>query len=135
MGWGYNKYHSKRVQYDNHNFSSKLEAAVYQLLKQDPNIEILQCQARVKLTKAEIIYIPDFKCLDKSTNKIFFCEAKGVETSDWQIKLKLWRFYGPAKLHIYKGSHIKPYLKEIVIPEGYNIDDATKEPHNRKHTY
>ena len=121
MAWskfrGGNKFGAKRVQYDNFTFASKLEASVYQLLKLDPNIEIVQCQARVKLTKAEIVYIPDFKCLDKTTNETFYVEAKGIEGERYIIIRKLWKFYGECPLIVYKGSHLNPRLYETITPE------------------
>lgn len=114
------KYKSQRVCYDGHNFASKLEASVYTILKSRENageIEILQCQDHVYLTNARIHYIPDFKCLYVKTNEIFHCEAKGYEDPKWPMKKKLWKFYGPNKLEIWKGTHLRPYLDEIVVPE------------------
>jgi hypothetical protein len=108
-----NKYSAVRVTYDNHNFASKLEAAVYTILRANEDLEI-QCQDHILLTNAEIKYIPDFKCTNKKTDEVFWAEAKGMVTPEFNIKKKLWKFYGPGPLHIYKGSHTRPFLSEII---------------------
>lgn len=116
-----NKYRATKVQYDGYSFASKLEASVFTMLKARENageIEVLQVQDHVYLTEARILYMPDFKCMDKKTNIIFWTEAKGLDTPQWNIKKKLWRFYGPGKLEIYKGSHLRPYLHEIIEVKG-----------------
>ena len=66
-------------------FSSKLEAAVYQIL--------------LLRQKEEI-----------------FVEAKGVKTDRWLIAEKLWKFYGPAPLELWKGDWRQPKLVELIIP-------------------
>jgi hypothetical protein len=136
MSWGYrskNKFGAKRVTYDNHSFASKLEHAVYLLLKcreQTGEIEIIQCQAQVRLTKAEILYIPDFKCLDLKTKEVFYCEAKGMVQDRFALIKKLWKHYSKHKLEIWSGSHTRPFLKEIIVPvESDNIDETTKNDH------
>jgi len=111
------KYGNKKIQNDGHSFSSKLEASVYTLLKIREvagEIEILQCQDHIYLTEARILYIADFKCIHKTSKEEFWVEAKGYETPEWRIKLRLWKHYGPGKLEIYKGSHIRPYLYETI---------------------
>lgn len=113
-----NKFKNKKVLTDGHSFGSKLESSVYTILKSRENageIEVLQCQDHVYLTDARILYIPDFKCVYKKNNEIFWVEAKGIETPEWRIKLRLWRHYGPGKLEIYKGTHIRPFLSETII--------------------
>lgn len=110
----FHKYNAQKVSYDNFTFGSKLEASVYHLLKANPEIEVLQCQDHILLTKAEIKYIPDFKCRDIKTDTIFWAEAKGMPTPSFNIKKKLWKFYGPGALWIYSGSHQRPYLDEVI---------------------
>lgn len=113
----WHKYRAKRTG----NFASKLEAAVFsqlQILERGGKIKDIQCQKQIYLSAAKIIYKPDFQVTNLETNEIEYHEAKGVETSDWKIKLKLYRVYGPAPLHIWKGSYARPYLFETVIPKG-----------------
>jgi hypothetical protein len=114
-----NKLGNTKVNYDGHSFQSKLEAAVYQILKlreRAGEIKVLQTQDHVYLSDARIGYIPDFKCLDLKTNEEFWVEAKGYEAPVWPIKKKLYKSYGPGKLEIWKGSYIKPFLDETIIP-------------------
>lgn len=111
------KYGATRVEHDNHSFASKLESSVYTMLKARENageIEILQVQDHVYLTDARISYVPDFKCLDKKTDKVFWVEAKGFSTPAFNIKKKLWRFYGPGILELWGGTHQRPVLIEII---------------------
>lgn len=112
-----NKYGSKRVVYDNQSFASKLEASVYTILKARENageIKDVKAQISIYLTDARIQYIVDFMFVDVKTGENIYCEAKGMETASWRIKRKLWMFYGPGPLEIYKGSHLRPYLHEII---------------------
>lgn len=128
MAWGRGfkqKYGAKRVTNDGYSFSSKLESAVYTILKareQAGELKVLRTQAQYHLTKARILYKPDFECLDLKTNEIFYVESKGFETPEWRIKLRLWKCYATHKLEIWKGSHSRPYLDEIITPE-INIDE------------
>lgn len=112
------KYGNTRASLDGRSFGSKLEAAVYQELRLREKVGDLifvQQQDHVYLTDARIHYIPDFLCIDKGEK--FWVEAKGMETPEWRLKLKLWRVYGPGRLEIYKGSHLRPKLVEVVIPK------------------
>jgi hypothetical protein len=114
------KLKNSRVVCDGYKFASKLEAAVYFQLKVRflaGEIEILKHQVRVKLSEAAIVYVPDFLCRDLKTNEIFYVEAKGFSTPDWKIKRKLWSFYGPAPLQIWKGTHSRPFVEETVLPQ------------------
>lgn len=117
------KYGAKKVEYDHHSFSSKLEASVYQWLKlREKNKEItdIKCQETIYLTLARIIYKPDFSFVDINTNQKIYAESKGFETSDWRIKRRLWIFYGPGPLEIYKGSHSNFKLHETLTPGSAN---------------
>lgn len=96
-------------------FSSKLEQSVYRILqfKQKAGlIKNLRCQHSVSLTRAGIGCKVDFSFEEKG--KLAFAEAKGCETDRWRIIRKLWPFYAPGRLYIYKGHYLKPQLAEIV---------------------
>lgn len=106
-------------------FGSQLERAVYNflfLLERAGEISDLKCQDRVKLTDAEIVYIPDFSYIDQKKNERIFVEAKGFETPEWKLKLRLWRIYGPGKLEIYKGSVNSFKLHEVIIPQALEVE-------------
>lgn len=115
------KYGATRVQASGYSFASKLEAAVHQILllrERAGEIQILGVQKQVRLTEAGIIYKPDFEFVNLETGIHYYCEAKGFETPEWKLKLKLYRFYGPRPLEIWQGSAISPKLVETVIPKG-----------------
>lgn len=128
-----NKYSNTKVNNGGYSFSSKLEAATFDLLKQreeNGEIKIINCQDNIYLTEARILYIADFKCQEIKSKEVdmfgneviegdfFWCESKGYKTDVWAIKKRLWRHYGPGKLEIYEGSWQKPKLKEVIIPKG-----------------
>ncbi len=100
-------------------FASKLEAAVYDMLlmqEKTGQIKIEEIQSSVRLTKAQIRCLPDFRIFDNELNCQVWIEAKGCELDRWKLIKKLWRFYGPGPLRIYKGHYAKLYLDEIIIP-------------------
>ena len=110
---------NEKVSLDGHSFGSKLEAAVYQLLKfrmKAGEIQSIQVQDHIYLTDARIGYIPDFKCTAPD-GSVFWVEAKGYANDRWPIKKKLWKFYGPGPLEIWMGNHKNPTLTETIIPK------------------
>lgn len=117
------KYRNVKQELDGRSFASKLEAAVFTILKSRENageLDIIQQQDHVYLTSARILYIPDFVCRIRAgeENKLLWIEAKGFQTPEWRIKKRLWKFYGPGILEIYTGSHTRPQLTETIIPIG-----------------
>jgi len=114
-----NKYRAKSVTVLGKYFPSKLEASVYQLLllrEKMGDITSIQCQKKFLLTKATISWKVDFYFYDRIARKYVAAEAKGIETSDYRIKVKLWKYYGPCPLEIWKGTYQKPVLREVIIP-------------------
>ena len=119
------KFGAVRTSVDGRSFPSKLEASVFsilQIMERDCHISQLKQYDTVFLTEAKISWKLDFCCFApmKGGPEKEWHEAKGVENSDYLIKLKLWRYYGPGKLHVWKGSHEKPYIHETVIPRGWH---------------
>lgn len=115
------KYGNTHTGADGHSFHSKLEASVYQILKlreKAGELEILQTQDHVYLSQARIGYVPDFRCRYLANGALFWVEAKGFETEKWPMIKKLWRFYGPGPLEIWKGTHMNPKLIETIVPKG-----------------
>lgn len=113
-----NKFRNERCVLDGHSFQSKLEASVYQLLKlrgAAKEIERIGVQTHIYLTDARILYIPDFQCVT-ANGDVFYVEAKGFEGERWPTIKKLWKFYGPAPLEIWKGNFRNPKLIEIIVP-------------------
>lgn len=116
------KYNSVRTEVDGINFDSKSEAECYSMLKlleRNGQIKILELQPKVYLTKAKILYKPDFK-IDEG-GKIVFIDVKGKRTNAFQIKKRLWRYYGQGVLR-------------LVQKNGFSFDkleEITAEPDSR----
>lgn len=104
----YSKYRNQKTEVDGIVFASKAEAALYVLLKKKS--DKIFCQPKVYLTKAKILYKPDFFVNDE------YYEMKGVETASWKIKKRLWVHYGPGRLLIYKMRKGEPELVELINP-------------------
>lgn len=111
-----NKYGAIRVETDGYSFASKLELATYHLLKlrrRAGEIKEIKVQDHVKLSRANITYIADFRC-ERPDGTFFWVESKGYPSASWAIKLKLWKYYGPGDLEIWKGTFVSPVLTETV---------------------
>ena len=118
--FGKHKFNAQRTDVNGIWFDSKLEASTYQMIKlreKAGDLILEQCQDTIYLTEARVIYKPDFRCRYPDRDEQFWIEAKGFETPEWRIKLKLWRHYGPGDLEIWNGSWQNPKLKEIVKPK------------------
>lgn len=120
MAWGrtlYAKYGNKKISHAGFSFASKLEAKLYDILflmKAAGELTDIKVQDHVYLTNARILYIVDFKVTLSKTHEEQWYESKGFETSDWKIKKRLWKHYGPGKLNIYKGTTKAIWLAETV---------------------
>jgi hypothetical protein len=111
------KYGNTKVSHAGYSFASKGEAGCFDmlsLLEKAGKIRDIKTQVTVYLTRARIIYKPDFQFEDLELAQTVYAEFKGFETSDWRIKRRLWMYYGPARLRIYKGAMT---LVEEIIPE------------------
>ncbi len=113
----FNKYRAKRT----NGFASKHEASVHtllQLYESSGKIKEIKCQQSVVLVpgpvKHRINWKVDFSCFNLETNELEYHEVKGFETQDYKIKLKLWRANPPATLHIWKGTHRRPFIYETI---------------------
>lgn len=114
-----NKFGAKRTIHHGRSFASKLEAALYDqllLLEKAGEIREIRCQHHTYLTRSRINYIADFSAFEFKRACTVFYEAKGYSTPVWQLKLKLWRFYGDGPLQIWGGSYNRLILLEEVIP-------------------
>jgi hypothetical protein len=100
-------------------FPSKLEEAVYNLLllrERSGEIKDIKRQQTVVLQQGgkdvRIAWKVDFSF--EKNGATHYCEAKGIETNDYVLKLKLWRKNPPAQLEIWKGTHVRPFLSEVI---------------------
>lgn len=104
----------------NHSHRSKLESSVCQLLQLQAKAKELIIEAtedNVFLTKARIRYIADFRVRMLPSNEVAWVEAKGHENDRWPMIRKLWQFYGPGRLVVYKGTWQRPVMHEVITPE------------------
>lgn len=115
-----NKYKAVRT----NGFSSKFENAVHEvlLLKQKlGEVKNIKCQQTVVLipgpATVRIAWKVDFS-YEAPSGETRYVEAKGVETSDYKLKLKLWRSNPPYALEIYKGHYSRPKLVETIEKKG-----------------
>lgn len=100
-----NKYGAKAA----NGYDSYLEGSVgawLELRQRNGEITDLKRQQTVVLQDGppnqRIAWKVDFSFVEKGI--LVYAEAKGFETEDYKLKLKLWRGRRPAPLEIYKGS-------------------------------
>lgn len=100
-------------------FPSKLERAVFYKLKDREvlgEIKDIQRQSVVVLVagdkKERINWKVDFKF--ERNGEVCYAEAKGFETGEYRLKLRLWRKMKPARLEIWKGNWRYPKLVEVI---------------------
>lgn len=114
------KYGNQKAEseYPGYSFSSQLERDLFSFLKgleAAGEIRELKVQASVYLTRARILYKPDFKAIDSDGKTVYF-EAKGFETDVWRIKRRLFIEYGDGKLEIYRRRGSGITLAETITP-------------------
>ncbi len=63
-------------------------------------------QPKIYLTIAKILYKPDFMVVNLKDQETFYVDVKGMRTPVFQIKMRLWKFYGPqnSKLLVVSGK-------------------------------
>ena len=108
----------KTVTTDGITFDSKLESKRWEqlkLLEAAGMISQLDRQVKVKLTRANIGYIPDFVYTENGRR--ISEDIKGFSTDVFLLKKRLWKVYGPGPLRILKS--VKGAIKTVeeVIPE------------------
>lgn len=115
------KYRSQRTVVNGLTFPSKLEADLYCYLKsleKTAEIKQLRQQVSIPLTEAKIRLVVDFEAFHEKLWETVYYEAKGVELPTWRIKRKLWEFYGPGRLFVYKRSgRSSIILTDCVVPK------------------
>lgn len=118
-----NKYSAQSTLVDGLHFPSKLEAAVWCQLKMLQKAgEVLNIfrYPSIKLPGG-VVWKCDFRYSENNGNDEWlevYAEAKGVETADYKVKLKLFEEFGDRPLHIWKGNHKKPFIWKTITPKG-----------------
>jgi hypothetical protein len=103
-------------------YDSKAEGHLYteylRPLEMAGEIKDIRHQHTVHMTRARIGYRADYSWVNCKTNETEYGEMKGFETELWLIKKKLWKYYGPGKLFVFKsGSKSRVYLAEEIVPK------------------
>jgi hypothetical protein len=108
----FNRYRQKYNAKPTNGFPSRLEAALYdQLLLKEKLGEIRNIKRQQSVVLQEggkdqrIAWKVDFSAEEAPLWRVAYFEAKGVETLDYRLKLKLWRAKRPAPLEIWKGTY------------------------------
>lgn len=116
--WSQSKYRAKKVTYDGITFDSMQEGDFYLYLKKMEGykyLEVLGCHTKIYLTKAKILFKPDFKIKNlKNKGAVEYWEYKGRELALWRLKRRLWKHYMNADLQVWKQRSGNFYLHEIV---------------------
>jgi hypothetical protein len=109
------KYGAKKIILDGIKFDSQAEAEYYALLKFQKShglINDFECQPKIYLSEAKILYKPDFLVTDK--NGSHYVDVKGMQTAVFRIKCRLWRAYKKEKLVLVKKqSKVFKIIEEI----------------------
>jgi len=125
-----NKYGNKpvaRVCYYGYSHRSQLEAALCannRLRELSGEIEHVGHEVHVYLTDARILYVADYEYKICNSGEKLFLEAKGFEAPRWPTIKKLWKFYGPGSLEIWKGSASRLFLDETIFGRGCNAPES-----------
>jgi len=113
--WGKkNKYGANKTMIDGIWFDSRMESRYYmdlKILQRANKLKIVELQPKVYLTLAKILFKPDF--LIEENGKMIWIDVKGMKTTTFAIKQRLWRHYGPGLLRVV-------YKDKIVETEAIN---------------
>lgn len=112
----------KRTELAGHWFDSKAESEMFLVLSgwlDEGKITDIKRQQLIKLTAAKIGYKADF-IITYPDGSLEAVEFKGFESEVFLLKKKLYRFYGPFRLSIYKKRGKQIYLDEVIDPEVVN---------------
>ena len=105
------KYKSKKTTIAGIKFDSIAEASFYLFLKEKRIY--FEMQPKVYLTKAKILYKPDFVFIENGRK--VYVDVKGQSTPVFAIKARLWKFYGDGDLRIVKAVYRKGAISEFKI--------------------
>lgn len=103
-----------------HSHRSQAEASLclnIQAREQSGECRLIQAECHVYMTKARLLYIPDFKIFDLKLNQEVWEEMKGFETSQWKRNQRLWKHYGPGLLRVWKKGKRDIFLFKEIWPE------------------
>lgn len=109
-----------------HSHRSRLESAVcghYALLMKAGELVSVEVEKHMKIcgppghecqSTKKIELVVDFKLI-RPNGSVYYGEAKGYEDQKWPLKRRLWMHYKIGELEIWKGTHSRPILDEVII--------------------
>jgi hypothetical protein len=112
-----NKYHAKKC----NGYDSIAESDLGDYLRLICSQNLISGVTRqhcVSLSEADIRCKIDFRVYDEALMNYVWVEMKGLEIDRWRIIKKLWAFYGPGPLRIFKKNKRGIYLDEEIFPRG-----------------
>ncbi len=118
------KYRNKKTVVDGVKFDSIAESEYYLILKHQELLgttKLIELQPKIYLTRAKILYKPDFYVQNLETGDCFYIDVKGFSTPVFNIKARLWKAYASLPLHIIKK--VGRNFKTEKIIEGVASDD------------
>jgi hypothetical protein len=115
------KYNNVRVKYNGIKFDSIAERdcyLYYELIRRSGEIGPITCQPKIYLTEAKILYKPDFTFTDLKLGRQVWVDCKGARTDVFQIKKRLWEYYGPGRLILVHGYGLNIRILETIDSKG-----------------
>lgn len=101
------KYGAKKVTVDGVKFDSIAESEYYLILKHQELLgvtKLIELQPKIYLSKANILYKPDFYVQNLETSECYYIDVKGFSTPVFNLKARLWKAYASLNLHIIKKA-------------------------------
>jgi hypothetical protein len=102
--WG-SKYRAKKCEYADFKFDSIMEMNYYKVVL-EPEIEYGNITAVVHPKK--VMLLPDIGwnldfLVTNSGGKKIYIDVKGTQTREVKLKMKLWKYFGPAELWVMRA--------------------------------
>lgn len=113
------KYGNQKVVYNGIKFDSIGECdcyKFYELHQRAGVIRNLSTQPKVYLTDAKILYKPDLLFYENQINQWIYVDYKGRRTTAFQLKRRLWKYYGPGPLILCNGYGLNIKIIETIMP-------------------
>ena len=110
------KYRAVRTHCGKHAHMSGAESdccLYFQMLERAGELEIISSQPNVFLTDAKLRIIPDWLIKYRDGREVY-ADYKGFETASWGRNRKLWKFYGPRPLEVWKKKGVRFFISETI---------------------
>jgi hypothetical protein len=115
------KYKQARATLRGESFPSKLEAAVFEILRlrvAAGQLDMLTRYDKVSFLDGFVSWSIDFWAIETKTSSPVWIEAKGYKCQKWRLFEKVWKDRGPGKLVLYMGDYRNPTEMPPIIPSG-----------------